>query len=235
MLTLPPLPRSLLLCFQLALFHFPLVAGCGHTTLLPCAWRLPTLQRLGWVSGHRGCVLPRGKGLGFSLPSDWESLEWTGRVFSVTLSDFIISEGEWDNSSEMPVQDLSLEWHLKPNVVFWGKVAEGMCCWERESMHQLIELLFPGLFVFSFHTKSLSYACRGFLAVCSQCFCFTDGICLTRRISVNNRRPKSFIFILRANSVWLRVPEHHASMLKSNPQTPWDALDSSITVWTIPA
>jgi len=52
---------------------------------------------------------------------------------------------------------------------------------------------------------------------------------------VNNRRLKSFIFILRANSVWLRVPEHQASMLKSNPQTPWDALDSSITVRTIPA
>lgn len=31
------------------------------------------------------------------------------------------------------------------------------------------------------------------------------------------------------------VPEHQASVLKSNPQTPWDALDSSITVWTIPA
>lgn len=126
------------------------------------------------------------------------------------------------------MQDLSLERHfLKPNVVFWGKVAEGMRCWERESVHQLIELLFPGLFVLNFHTKSLSYSCRGFLAVCSQCFCFTDGICLTQRISVNNGRPKSLIFILRANSVWLRVPEHQASMLKSNPQTPWDASDSS--------
>lgn len=101
-------------------------------------------------------------------------------------------------------------------------------------MHQLIEALFPGLFVSNFRVKSLSYSCRGFLAVCSQCFCFTDGICLTQRISVKNGCPKSFVFILRANCVRLRVPEHQASILKSNPQTPWDALDSSVTVWTSP-
>jgi len=118
-------------------------------------------------------VLPRGKGRGFFLPGDGESLERTGRLSGVTLSDFIISEREWDNAWEMPVQDLSLQWHfLKPNVVFWGKVPEGMCCGERESVHQLIEVLFPGLFVLNFHTKFLSYACRGFLAVCSLCFLF---------------------------------------------------------------
>lgn len=82
----------------------------------------PRCQWLGWVSGHRGWVLPHGKGLGFSLSSDWESLEQTGRVSSVALSDLMFSEGEWDNCWEMPVQDLSLEWHfLKPNMVFWGK------------------------------------------------------------------------------------------------------------------
>lgn len=66
-------------------------------------------------------------------------------------------------------------------------------------MCQLIEVLFPGLFVLNFHSKSLLWACRGFLAVCSPCFCVTDGICVTQRISVNNGHPKSFIFILRAN------------------------------------
>lgn len=102
-------------------------------------------------------------------------------------------------------------------------------------MFQLIEALFAGLFVLPFHIKSLSCTRRGFLAVCSQCFCFTAGICLTQRISVNNGRPKSFVFLLRANSVQLRVPEHQASMLKSNSQTRWDALDPSITFWIIPA
>lgn len=69
------------------------------------------------------------------MGKDWASSSpATGRVWSglgefpVSLSVTIISEGEWDNSWDIPVQDLSLEWHLKPNMVFWREVAEGMCC-----------------------------------------------------------------------------------------------------------
>lgn len=62
-------------------------------------------------------------------------------------------------------------------------------------MLHLIEVLFPGLFVSCFYIESLSCTRRGFLAVCSLCLCFTDGICLTQRKSVNNGRPQSFVFI----------------------------------------
>lgn len=66
-------------------------------------------------------------------------------------------------------------------------------------MCQLIEVLFPGLFVLNFYSELLLWACRGFLAVCSPCFCVADSICVIQRITVNNRHPKSFIFVLRAN------------------------------------
>lgn len=105
-----PSPSDFLLCFQLAHLYLPLAAAV-FTALSSLV--------LEWVSEHGGSVLPRGKGLGkgFSLPSDRESLEQTGRVSSITFSDFVIAEGEWSNPMEMPVQGLSL---LKTQLWYFG-------------------------------------------------------------------------------------------------------------------